>query len=239
MPHPLSVPTRCAHIVTHTAAALKRPQTCFESCGDGIDAVLLLFVVSDGDKCACGFDLTYVESTPDMMADTCDRPCTGDDSLTCGGDDAYELYQLLDDVLVGTTPSPALAPSPSLPPTPAAPVAEPTTPVSAPSVDDGELGSMFRSSSVLRVRNGRNTKKNTWTAGSATAPGNTRCVGGRNSFRRWFVTTLPVQIEALPGCLACLSVLTFIKLCTEKARAPSLSEVQLWLGCIRSLSPPR
>ena len=91
-------------------------QTCFELCRSIFG---MFFAISDGDKCICGF-----ESPSFKAIDTCDKFCAGDDSFTCGGDDAYELFHLLD---------------------------EPTEPVSAPADDDGELGSMFQHLSVLRV----------------------------------------------------------------------------------------
>ncbi len=123
---------------------VERPQTCFELCRSLFG---LFFVVSRGDKCICGFH----ESTSDLVTGTCDNPCAGDGSSTCGGDDAYELYQLLD---------------------------EPSESESPPPADDGELGSIFGPLGVFRIGEMAMIVGYVEPGGSARAPEDIKCIAG-------------------------------------------------------------
>lgn len=66
---------------------------CFEECG-AVDA--LYFMLSRGDKCACGFDPAFLVH-PNVF-DVCEEPCSGDEAYSCGDHEEYELYTLFDDV---------------------------------------------------------------------------------------------------------------------------------------------
>lgn len=82
----------------------------------------LFFVLTDGDKCACGKSQSFLdkEKTPD----TCESPCSGDDSFTCGGPEEYEIYELFDDIPV-ETPAPVDEPEPTDEPAAPAPAVTP------------------------------------------------------------------------------------------------------------------
>jgi len=71
------------------------PQICFEACGA---QNALYFVVSDGDKCACGFSQEFLGADKTQVDPTSE--CAGDAAFTCGGPEEYELYILFDDVPV-------------------------------------------------------------------------------------------------------------------------------------------
>lgn len=48
------------------------------------------YAVTGGDKCACGFNMSFLEE--DRTPDTCEEPCAGDSTVTCGDDFEYDLY---------------------------------------------------------------------------------------------------------------------------------------------------
>lgn len=61
---------------------------CYEDCAADDS---LYFALLAGRICVCGEDASFLEEDKD--AGTCETPCSGDDTLTCGGDDDdYELY---------------------------------------------------------------------------------------------------------------------------------------------------
>lgn len=64
-------------------------QMCSERCSS---ARALYFALYKGKKCVCGSDETFLMT--DKSAGTCDKPCKGDMSLSCGGYYAYDLYEL-------------------------------------------------------------------------------------------------------------------------------------------------
>ncbi|CAN0325129.1 unnamed protein product, partial [Scytosiphon promiscuus] len=79
-------------------------QSCFETCAE---VSALYFVLSGGDKCACGFDPSFVDSP--KVADYCEKPCTGDEEYSCGDEEEYELYELFDgEPATATTPAPGV-----------------------------------------------------------------------------------------------------------------------------------
>ncbi|CAN0188824.1 unnamed protein product, partial [Scytosiphon promiscuus] len=104
---------------------LLTPITCFETCGA---ENALYFVVSRGDKCACGFDPTFLEQP--KVADACYEPCSGDEAYSCGGEEEYELYELFDDEPMTATPAPGVVPAPT-----SHPVMPTPEPVLAPTPD--------------------------------------------------------------------------------------------------------
>ncbi|CAM9113470.1 unnamed protein product [Phaeothamnion confervicola] len=75
-----------------------------------------------GRECLCGQDDQYNKYGP---AENCDMPCTGDVTMTCGGDSALSIWQLTD---VTRRPSPAPLPGS---PSPAPVVSGQSTPMPA------------------------------------------------------------------------------------------------------------
>ena len=61
---------------------------CFERCA-GED--LHYFVLTDGNICFCGVSTFIVAA----IEGTCEVPCSGDETLTCGGEgEDYDLYDV-------------------------------------------------------------------------------------------------------------------------------------------------
>ncbi|CAM9949967.1 unnamed protein product, partial [Scytosiphon promiscuus] len=79
---------------------------------------------------ACGDNQTFF--TEEKETGYCDMPCSGNTSEMCGGDNDYDMFELIEGVVMPdeTTPSPvASTPSPVAPtssPVAVSPTAEPT-----------------------------------------------------------------------------------------------------------------
>ncbi|CAM9757110.1 unnamed protein product [Ascophyllum nodosum] len=67
------------------------PEMCYEICGM---VSARYFGVYAGKECGCGSNTDYIVfgGTPG----TCDMSCAGDSDYSCGGTEAYDLYQLVD-----------------------------------------------------------------------------------------------------------------------------------------------
>lgn len=73
---------------SHLAVGHDARQVCFEDCA-AEDS--LYFALLAGRICVCGNDAAFLEE--EKKDGTCESPCSGDATLTCGGgDDDYELY---------------------------------------------------------------------------------------------------------------------------------------------------
>lgn len=49
--------------------------------------------ITDGIVCKCGVDPDFLDA--DKEEGSCDVPCPGDGSTTCGASDSYELFGLI------------------------------------------------------------------------------------------------------------------------------------------------
>lgn len=52
----------------------------------------LYFALYDGDMCACGMDESFLGS--DKPEGSCTMPCVGNSSISCGGKEVYDLYEV-------------------------------------------------------------------------------------------------------------------------------------------------
>ena len=73
---------------TRCFVILQRCQVCFEDCATEDASYFALFA---GRICVCGDDASFLEQVKE--SGTCETPCSGDETLFCGGDDEeYDLY---------------------------------------------------------------------------------------------------------------------------------------------------
>lgn len=65
---------------------------CFEHC---VAESALYLGLLGGNLCGCGDDATFLDVI--VGEGVCAEPCGGDASEMCGGERAYDLYELIDE----------------------------------------------------------------------------------------------------------------------------------------------